>query len=643
MELGTRNRFISLFIGELKTPIDPILRQIDYDDFQAPPRPDPEDKAAHKPALPGPESDELEVGRSPRPPLAEPDSWDLIHSHAVVPRSHPTDFANPTLRLPALPPATPEHGHGGGGGGQIGVRYVLRAEPKIDVAYDDGGHQMDMRVRQINALSDNDAVIPDSGALPSPQHDVADFATLKAIAAAEIPAELGSAATPEAIVDLLHDRAAHSEGIGAPLEAGTVQDGAAVSSEAPLPPDPTLLVPEAPMDKDANMAIVGTGGNAEGNFARLLDENGAIGTLIVLGDSHKSNAIVQTNVLVDQSVVEGESQAATVQIDGNAANNVASLIDTLDQNPYAMGFFGGLHWQVDRVDGDFYDVRLVTQVNDMRDNDHVQQVADAHYKFIDTGNNALINDVSGFDLSPYDLVIVGGNYYGANWIFQTNILLNSDYVQINGGADGEGQQTISTGANWLLNTATIADFTGASQSLTPGMRDVVTALQEGRETLNLEYGLNVAGNGGAKLDVLFISGDYYDLNILRQTNMMADSDTVIQTLGEGEAGYVATGGNVLTNDATIVDVEGLGGQYVAGNQYSESVLVQTNIIAQSADLPPSQSSLVMNDPGKLTPEAAVIIQHDPTPAAPPPDQSCNPAPTDSASHATPDPLSSVLS
>ena len=33
----------------------------------------------------------------------------------------------------------------------------------------------------------------------------------------------------------------------------------------------------------------------------------------------------------------------------------------------------------------------------------------------------------------YDLVIVTGDYFGTNWIFQTNILLNSDYVLVDVG------------------------------------------------------------------------------------------------------------------------------------------------------------------------------------------------------------------
>ena len=66
--------------------------------------------------------------------------------------------------------------------------------------------------------------------------------------------------------------------------------------------------------------------------------------MIVLGDSHRSNAIVQTNVLVDHTAVDGTAEQATLQTGGNQANNIAEFIQTLEQNPYEMGFFGGMRW-----------------------------------------------------------------------------------------------------------------------------------------------------------------------------------------------------------------------------------------------------------------------------------------------------------
>jgi hypothetical protein len=103
------------------------------------------------------------------------------------------------------------------------------------------------------------------------------------------------------------------------------------------------------------------------------------------------------------------------------------------------------------------------------------------------------------------------------------------------------------------------------------------------------------------------------------------------------------GGNSLTNQAIIIDVGSTGGQYVGGQQYSDSVLVQTNIIAQSSTVQSSGQTggpITTNDPSHLAPEAAAIIQHD-APSQPAPDPTPVPPAHETVTHST-DPLSSVL-
>ena len=159
----------------------------------------------------------------------------------------------------------------------------------------------------------------------------------------------------------------------------------------------------------------------------------------------------------------------------------------------------------------------------------------------------------------------------------------------------------------------------------------------------LANGFAVPGDGSGVMNVLFITGNYYDINVLEQTNIVSDSDIVMQTLANGEAGYVATGANQLGNEAVLATIGPLNGQYVGGTQYSEATLVQTNIIAQSADVPPAQSTVVLGDPNKLATEAAALVVHSPTPALPPPEELTAPPPSDSGTHTTTDPLSGVLS
>ena len=42
------------------------------------------------------------------------------------------------------------------------------------------------------------------------------------------------------------------------------------------------------------------------------------------------------------SAVDGTAEQATLQTGGNQANNIAEFVQTLEQNPYEMGFFGGM-------------------------------------------------------------------------------------------------------------------------------------------------------------------------------------------------------------------------------------------------------------------------------------------------------------
>ena len=120
------------------------------------------------------------------------------------------------------------------------------------------------------------------------------------------------------------------------LHEGVMQDGSAVGSGTPPPTGPSNLVPAPPVDSHSfehpvNAAVVETGGNNAYNFGAVVDNQGAIGTMIVLGDSYRSDAIHQTNVLVDHSAVAGTAEQAIIQTGGNQANNIAEFVQTLSR------------------------------------------------------------------------------------------------------------------------------------------------------------------------------------------------------------------------------------------------------------------------------------------------------------------------
>ena len=101
----------------------------------------------------------------------------------------------------------------------------------------------------------------------------------------------------------------------------------------------------------------------------------------------------------------------------------------------------------------------------------------------------------------------------------------------------------------------------------------------------------------ARCSVLYVTGDYYDVNAVWQTNITSDVNVMYQLQNQPSADLMAlhpdgtvtqsvtTGGNELTNDAAIVDVNP-DATYVNGHVYTDSILVQ----AESACRPRSGST-----------------------------------------------------
>jgi hypothetical protein len=213
----------------------------------------------------------------------------------------------------------------------------------------------------------------------------------------------------------------------------------------------------------------------------------------------------------------------------------------------------------------------------------------------------------------YDLIVVGGSYHGMNVIFQKNILYNNDTVKITG--DGvDPNQTVSTGDNQLTNNATIESY-GGSKALAwnSSLDDLIHNIPGGATELDPSFGKLIAGNGGT-LNILYITGDYYDVNAIWQTNIVSDANMAIQLQESPSAvttGYygdsmatqnVATGDNVLSNDAVIVDV-GNTDVHVNGQVYGDSILIQANLVEDS-------DHVTQTDSQALVPEVIAFVGPD---------------------------------
>jgi hypothetical protein len=225
-----------------------------------------------------------------------------------------------------------------------------------------------------------------------------------------------------------------------------------------------------------------------------------------------------------------------------------------------------------------------------------------------------------------------------NVIFQNNILLNNDNIVMS--ADGaDPSQSVSSGHNSLLNEGAIENYRGYTfDELTPGLRTIEGLLAAGVTSIDPELGSAIVGNGGP-LRVLYITGDYYDINAVWQTNITSDVNVMYQLQNEPSADLLAlhpdaavtqsvnTGNNQLTNDAAIVDVNP-DVIYVDGQVYTDCILVQADL------LPTDQDDAVNADTDALVTELIAFVDDNQDQTGAPP--TVVPSPVQA------DPMASVL-
>src|SRR5690606_8654061 len=90
------------------------------------------------------------------------------------------------------------------------------------------------------------------------------------------------------------------------------------------------------------------------------------------------------------------------------------------------------------------------------------------------------------------------------------------------------------------------------------------------------------------LSVLYVQGNLIEQNILTQTSFLGDSDQLAlaqnaaQALAAQSAVHLQTGGNLMVNAATIIDL-GLASQItVAGQTYSDALIHQAGFLGEES-------------------------------------------------------------
>jgi hypothetical protein len=341
---------------------------------------------------------------------------------------------------------------------------------------------------------------------------------------------------------------------------------------------------EDSITSDPFVAGVQTGANTAYNAAQIIDFHNTVLSVLIKGNSYSFDAIIQCQVAWGSEAMPGQgaSWSGWLQWHDKAytpgqvlADNIASFT----QSGEVMTVEGGygpqalLNWSVDIFEGDFLDICLLRQLNIIGDNDLITGLSSDELLALSTGGNMALSlsQFLSLDLS-YDFIILEGSYYEANLIFQQNILMDTDWLEgVNNGFN----------PNLMRNQAEIMHYGNTSYQDVPDSLDALyQRILAGETGFTLDEELTEwLAHASTDLSILYIKGDYYNINIIEQTNLVADADRL-----SGQDGWAQTGDNLLANEAMIISSGALAeSQYLEGDVYEDSLLIQASYV-ETGDL-----------------------------------------------------------
>lgn len=379
------------------------------------------------------------------------------------------------------------------------------------------------------------------------------------------------------------------------------QDDDAKGPDAPLdtdtPPDSGDFM-DGWGDGTANPSVeISTGGNTVINNAVVVNDWASAEVMAVMGDHISLNAIIQINGTCDTDSVGSAVGGWPFDPGGgdNLSFNIAMFkhIDTSagGETPAEAPTGFPAYYVVTEISGDLIMMNWIEQYAFVTDNDVCIASSSGVQSVVSTGDNTAFNGLSLNEIGNYyDLIIIGGNVYDASIIHQINLLLDNDVIGAVSGFQTTGEGSVSTGDNLLWNQASIVNVGNATaEALPDGYSTAGGNLAGGNKELPDAILQDAAFAGIGVLRVLYISGDIYNLNYIKQTTVVGDSDQVALAMNNLVANpdaewTITTGGNQLVNDATIVDVDGMSKIYVGGDSYSDEILIQANLVSSDPDL-----------------------------------------------------------
>jgi hypothetical protein len=517
-----------------------------------------------------------------------------------------------------LPPLPPGADGGGGGGGGGSMEFIIKWPGPLQEIVD---------LQQINNLHDNDqaSVGPLELELqpidPAPVLDPMLEDAQNAVPVKFEPEHNDSSS----VLEFVNNRDSHPAETQTGDAPYTVAAGKYVNGELQDPDTDVHQItndkidaisaalealdgpPALPSGDHSGMHIqeMSLGSNVAANDASIVTHAGLCGSMLVLGNTYQIQAIFQTNVFTQSDQLEVKSGGeGGINFMPNLLQNIAEISQTgALEGPWVAG--GPLFWQVDVINGSFYDVKCMSQTNIITDNDTVSQTESLGLSFVMAGSNDQINSIDFKALSSqYDLIVIEGSYHRLDMINQTNVVLDLNHIWQDGTGSAAADQSITAGNNVLLNDATIT-YIGAtgSQAVTDGMVELARILATEATPNSSQIAAAFPELVGA-VHVLYVQGDYYDINYLWQLNVICDANAAAQLLASDTGQQsISTGNNQAINDATIVDGGSLTTPYVQGQAYSDTILIQTNIIS-------TDHKITTNDPAQLVSEVVAFTGND---------------------------------
>lgn len=326
----------------------------------------------------------------------------------------------------------------------------------------------------------------------------------------------------------------------------------------------------------------------------------------VVGDHIELNAIVQINAIWDADAITSAVNHWTTG-EANELFNIATF-ERLDNSgpsggdPFHSSDYPA-YWSITEIKGDLMIVNWLEQLVFMSDNDVGVLSSSGVTTSIVSGDNLGVNHVSVVELGfAYDLIIIGGSVYDANIIQQMNVLFDNDLVGAVSGFQTTGVGGVSSSANLLWNQAHIYNIGGSDRfdSLPQDYLDTANALAGGGKDIPGGVLSDHAFAGLDGLRVLYISGDLINLQYIKQTNILGDSDQIALAMNavspHPDAEWsISTGSNALLNNAAIVDLDSFGKTYVGGEQYSQETLYQAELISHQPDFGGANPDALVNE------------------------------------------------